>query len=85
MARAWLVAIWRTKGWRSDMGIFLCLCFDLKAGLGIQTISPLATHDLSSLAQLQIDHAGPVAAMTLRQSDDLFFQSAVVVAGRFVA
>ena len=40
---------------------------------------------LPGLPQLQIDHAGPIAAMPVRQGHDLFPQGLVTIRGGLVA
>lgn len=56
----------------------------LQPGLGMQAIHALVVHDLTRLAQLQIDHAGDVSAMALSQGDDLLLECAITVSGGFV-
>lgn len=68
-----------------ERNLFALAPLHLQAGLGIQAIDPLVVHQLSGLAQLQIDHAGTVTSMTLRQGDDLFPEDAIAIRHRLIA
>ena len=48
-------------------------------GTSIQALHPFVVDDLASLPELEIDHAGAVTSMALRQSDDLVLQGSVSV------
>lgn len=51
----------------------------LQTSFDIQVVNPFVVDDLAGLPELEIDHAGAVGAMALRQSDDLVLQGAVSV------
>ena len=57
----------------------------LEVGFGIQPFHPLVVDPLSGLAQLQVNHAGAVAAMPLGQGNDLLPQGLVTIRRRLVA
>ena len=42
----------------------------LEPGLRVQAIDPFVIDDVAGLPQLQIDHPGPIASMSLRQVND---------------
>jgi len=52
---------------------------DLQTGLGVETIHPLVIYHHAGLPQLQIDHPGTVASMTLSERDDLLFQGCIAI------
>lgn len=54
----------------------------LQTGLSIEPIHPLVIHHHASLPQLQIDHPGPVAPMTLGERDDPLLQSNIAICRR---
>ena len=45
--------------------------FQLRTCFGIQTVYALAVDEFTALAQIQIDHIGVTATMTLCRGDDL--------------
>lgn len=57
---------------------------DLQPRLGIQAVDALVVDHLTGLAQLEVDHAGPIPPMTLSQGHDLFLERTVAVCGGLV-
>ncbi len=57
----------------------------LQTRLGVQAVDTFVIDDLSGLAQLQIDHAGAIASMSLGQGDDLVLEHAVAVLSWLIA
>ena len=69
--QTWLRRSGRTSGWRSAIGIFLRRRrFNWSRASGVQAIDPFVIDDVAGLPQLQIDHPGPIASMSLRQVND---------------
>ncbi len=58
---------------------------NLQPRLGIEPIHPLVIDDHAFLPQLQVNHAGAVTAVALRERDDLRFQGGIAVGGGLVA
>ncbi len=54
----------------------------LQTGLGVEPIHPLVIHHHASLPQLQVDHPGTVAPMTLGERDALLLQSRISIRRR---
>jgi hypothetical protein len=50
--------------------------FQLRTCFGIQTVYALAVDEFTALAQIQIDHIGVTATMTLCRGDDHVFKCA---------
>ncbi|MNT51457.1 hypothetical protein D3C72_1884220 [compost metagenome] len=57
---------------------------NLQPCLGIESIHPLVIDLHALLPQLQVNHAGTVASVTLRERDDLRFQGGIAVGGGLV-
>ena len=69
--QTWLRRSGRTSGWRSALGTLLAsTALQLEPGLRVQAIDPFVIDDVAGLPQLQIDHPGPIASMSLRQVND---------------
>lgn len=58
---------------------------NLQTCLGIEPVYPLVSDHHAALPQFQIDHAGTIASVPLRERDDLRFQGGIVVGGGLVA
>ena len=70
-AQPWLRRSGRTSGRRSAIGTFLRRRrFNWSRGLRVQAVDPFVIDDVAGLPQLQIDHPGPIASMSLRQGND---------------
>ena len=58
---------WLAVGYRDRLA---STALQLEPGLRVQAIDPCVIDDVAGLPQLQIDHPGPIASMSLRQVND---------------
>ena len=58
---------WLAVGYRD---LLASTALQLEPGLRVQAIDPFVIDDVAGLPQLQIDHPGPIASMSLRQVND---------------
>ncbi|MNG20538.1 hypothetical protein D3C84_1047980 [compost metagenome] len=57
---------------------------NLQTRLGIEPIRPFVIDHHAFLPQLQVNHAGTIASVTLRECDDLRLQDRIAVGGGLV-
>lgn len=77
---------WALQGMHVAQGsLFASALFHLKTRFSVEPVHALVVDDLSSLAQLQIDHFSAVSAMALGQDNDLLLEHAVAVLSWLIA